>query len=159
MGLTEPRSLDSDEVIQVVEERKSSYRKLIVRDGRPIGARMMVGDAEASANLVQFLSNAATRSPRTASTPFCSPDAGDGGGASTDRQDLQLQQGQRDDDRRHRSSPATARSPPSPNRPRPAPAFKRCGSCKGLLAQLIERHAEPGSKNGRLAVVASVNGS
>jgi nitrite reductase (NADH) large subunit len=52
MGITEP-VLDSDEVIQVVEERKHSYRKLIVRDRRLIGAHM-VGNTSAAAALIQL---------------------------------------------------------------------------------------------------------
>ncbi|HEY4016450.1 MAG TPA: FAD-dependent oxidoreductase [Polyangiaceae bacterium] len=51
MGALEPE-LESDQVVQVVEERKSAYRKLIVRDGRLVGA-MLVGDASATATLVQ----------------------------------------------------------------------------------------------------------
>jgi nitrite reductase (NADH) large subunit len=52
MGVLEPE-LASDQVFQVVEDRKSSYRKLIVRDGRLIGA-MLVGNTLATANLVQL---------------------------------------------------------------------------------------------------------
>ena len=51
MGLTEPE-LDSDHVVQVIEERKQSYRKLIVRGGRLVGA-VLVGDTESAAALVQ----------------------------------------------------------------------------------------------------------
>jgi nitrite reductase (NADH) large subunit len=52
MGALEPE-LSSDQVFQIVEERKSSYRKLIVRDGRLIGA-MLVGNTLATATLVQL---------------------------------------------------------------------------------------------------------
>jgi nitrite reductase (NADH) large subunit len=51
MGVLEPE-LESDQVVQVVEERRSSYRKLIVREGRLVGA-MLVGDASATPALVQ----------------------------------------------------------------------------------------------------------
>jgi nitrite reductase (NADH) large subunit len=52
MGTTEPE-LDTDEVLQVVEARKQTYRKLIVREGKLVGA-MLVGDTDAAASLVQF---------------------------------------------------------------------------------------------------------
>jgi nitrite reductase (NADH) large subunit len=52
MGIVEPER-DSDEVVQIIEDRKGVYRKLIVRDGRLIGA-VLVGDTEAAATLVQL---------------------------------------------------------------------------------------------------------
>lgn len=42
MGINEPAELD-DEVVQVVEEKRGIYRKLIIRDGRLAGA-VLVGD-------------------------------------------------------------------------------------------------------------------
>ncbi len=51
MGLLEPER-ETDEVIQVIEERRSAYRKLIVRDGKLAGA-MLVGDTSAAASLAQ----------------------------------------------------------------------------------------------------------
>jgi hypothetical protein len=50
MGTLEPE-LESDEVVQIVEERRYSYRKLIIRDQRLVGA-MLVGVAAAAAPLV-----------------------------------------------------------------------------------------------------------
>jgi nitrite reductase (NADH) large subunit len=52
MGKVEPE-LDSDEVIQVVETRRGSYRKMVVRDGKLVGA-IFVGNTEAAAALVQI---------------------------------------------------------------------------------------------------------
>lgn len=52
MGALEPL-LESDEVYQVIEERKNAYRKLIVRNKQLIGA-MLVGNTSASATLVQL---------------------------------------------------------------------------------------------------------
>ncbi|MFT3923326.1 MAG: FAD-dependent oxidoreductase [Myxococcales bacterium] len=52
MGSLEPE-LESDEVFQVIEERKSAYRKLITREGRLVGA-MLVGNTAATATLVQL---------------------------------------------------------------------------------------------------------
>jgi nitrite reductase (NADH) large subunit len=51
MGLVEAER-DTDEVIQVIEDRKGVYRKLIVRDGKLAGA-MLVGCAAAAPALVQ----------------------------------------------------------------------------------------------------------
>jgi nitrite reductase (NADH) large subunit len=51
MGAVDPE-LDSDEVLQIVETRRGSYRKLIVRGGTLVGA-IMVGNTTAAANLVQ----------------------------------------------------------------------------------------------------------
>jgi nitrite reductase (NADH) large subunit len=51
MGRAEPE-LESDEVLQVVETRRGSYRKLIVRDGNLVGA-ILVGNTDAAASLVQ----------------------------------------------------------------------------------------------------------
>ncbi len=52
MGLIEP-VIDTDEVIQVIEEPKSTYRKLIVRDNKLVGS-ILVGDTEAAASLVHM---------------------------------------------------------------------------------------------------------
>jgi len=52
MGSLEPE-LESDQVYQIIEERRNAYRKLIVRDGRLVGA-MLVGNTLATANLVQL---------------------------------------------------------------------------------------------------------
>jgi nitrite reductase (NADH) large subunit len=53
MGRIEPE-LERDEVIQVVETRRGSYRKLIVRGNELVGA-MLVGNTAAAASLVQLL--------------------------------------------------------------------------------------------------------
>ncbi len=52
MGTLQPE-LERDEVIQIVEERRDCYRKLIVRDGKLVGA-MLVGNTAATAALVQL---------------------------------------------------------------------------------------------------------
>ncbi len=52
MGSLEPE-LETDEVFQIIEERRDAYRKLIVRDGRLIGA-MLVGNTAAAGALVQL---------------------------------------------------------------------------------------------------------
>ena len=52
MGALEPE-LERDQVLQIVEERRDSYRKLIIRDGQLVGA-MLVGNTAATAALVQM---------------------------------------------------------------------------------------------------------
>jgi nitrite reductase (NADH) large subunit len=51
MGLLEPE-LESDQTVQVVEERRNTYRKLVIRDGALVGA-MLVGNTAAAGALVQ----------------------------------------------------------------------------------------------------------
>ena len=51
-GVPDPE-FPTDEVVQVFEERRGVYRKLIVRDGKLAGA-MLVGCAEAAPALVQM---------------------------------------------------------------------------------------------------------
>ncbi len=51
MGLVEPE-IEGDEVLQVIEERRQTYRKLVVRGGRLLGATL-VGNTAAAATLVQ----------------------------------------------------------------------------------------------------------
>jgi nitrite reductase (NADH) large subunit len=52
MGQVNP-TLDTDDVVQVIEDRKSSYRKLVTRDGKLIGAHF-VGNTDAAAQVVQM---------------------------------------------------------------------------------------------------------
>jgi nitrite reductase (NADH) large subunit len=52
MGVLEPE-LETDEIYQVIEERRSAYRKLIVRGKYLVGA-MLVGNTAAAATLVQL---------------------------------------------------------------------------------------------------------
>jgi nitrite reductase (NADH) large subunit len=51
MGALEPE-LESDQVFQIIEERRHAYRKLVIRNGRLVGA-MLVGNTLATAALVQ----------------------------------------------------------------------------------------------------------
>jgi nitrite reductase (NADH) large subunit len=51
MGISEAER-EEDEVLQIVQDRKDAYRKLIVRDGRLVGA-ILVGDTSAAGTLVQ----------------------------------------------------------------------------------------------------------
>ena len=52
MGISQPER-EEDEVLQIVQDRKDAYRKVIVRDGRLVGA-ILVGDTTAAGTLVQY---------------------------------------------------------------------------------------------------------
>jgi nitrite reductase (NADH) large subunit len=52
MGSLEPE-LETDQIVQIVEHRRSAYRKLVIRDGRLLGA-MLVGNTTATAALIQL---------------------------------------------------------------------------------------------------------
>ena len=52
MGTMDPE-LETDDVIEVVEQRRNAYRKLILREGKLVGA-MLVGNTAAAASLVQM---------------------------------------------------------------------------------------------------------
>jgi len=56
MGCLEPE-LETDQVFQIIEERRHAYRKLVVREGRLVGA-MLVGNTAATATLVQLFDRA-----------------------------------------------------------------------------------------------------
>jgi nitrite reductase (NADH) large subunit len=145
MGLAEP-ALETDEVIQVIEERKASYRKLIVREGKLVGA-MLVGDVEAAANLVQVFDRGDPL-PTNRLDILCSPDAG---AAEADRTICNC-------NRVSESTIVESIKGGCGSIQALADATKAgtgCGSCKGLLAQLIDRHAEPAARNGH----ASKNGA
>jgi nitrite reductase (NADH) large subunit len=51
MGISQPER-EEDDVLQIIQDRKDTYRKLIVRDGRLVGA-ILVGDTTAAGSLVQ----------------------------------------------------------------------------------------------------------
>lgn len=73
MGNMQPE-LDDDDVIEVVEQRKSNYRKLIVREGKLIGA-MLVGNTHAAAGLVQLFDRG-DELPEDPLEVLCSPAVG-----------------------------------------------------------------------------------
>lgn len=83
MGAVE--AVGDDEVLQVIERRRGVYRKLVVRQGRLIGA-VLVGDAGSAANLVRILDRG-DRLPPNRIDLMCSPAVGgpaDGGGSAAD---------------------------------------------------------------------------
>lgn len=52
MGISDAER-EEDDVLQIVQDRKDAYRKLIVRDNRLVGA-ILVGDTSAAGTLVQY---------------------------------------------------------------------------------------------------------
>jgi nitrite reductase (NADH) large subunit len=52
MGKLEPE-LETDQVYQIVEDRRNAYRKLVIREGQLVGA-MLVGNTQAAGTLVQL---------------------------------------------------------------------------------------------------------
>jgi nitrite reductase (NADH) large subunit len=52
MGVLEPE-LETDQIFQIIEERRNAYRKLVVRGGQLVGA-MLVGNTGAAGALVQL---------------------------------------------------------------------------------------------------------
>lgn len=71
MGLVEPQ-FDTDEVLQVIEERRGIYRKLIVRNDRLVGG-ITVGDAEAAPALARWFDRG-DRLPANRLDVLCSGD-------------------------------------------------------------------------------------
>ncbi len=83
LGVLEP-VLDTDRVIQVIEERQLSYRKLVTRGRRLIGA-MLVGNAGSASSLIQTFDRDEDmpEDPLEALCSFSAGGAAAGGGART----------------------------------------------------------------------------
>jgi nitrite reductase (NADH) large subunit len=135
MGRVEPE-LDSDEVIQVVETRRGSYRKMIVREGKLVGA-LFVGNTEAAASLVQLFDRGDTL-PADPLEALC-PGATFGAGATAERLVCTC----------HKVSEARicdaigAGACTVETLGETTKAGTGCGSCRGELTQLIARQAPP----------------
>jgi nitrite reductase (NADH) large subunit len=134
MGLVEPE-FDTDEVLQVTEARRGIYRKLIVRDGRLVGA-VLVGDTSASPALVRLFDRGdplpANRLDVLAS--------GDGAGAISSASDPEICNCHHVDQSsivaaiRGGCSTLSALS-------NQTKAGTGCGSCRGKLTDLIYKNA------------------
>lgn len=132
MGLVDPL-YDTDEVIQIIEDRKGIYRKLIVRDGRLVGA-LLVGSTDAAAVLVQWFDRGDPL-PANRLDVLCSADAAP---AIADPEVC---------DCHHvcESTLVTAIESGCTTLPQLAAATKAgtgCGSCRGQLANLILKNAQ-----------------
>jgi nitrite reductase (NADH) large subunit len=131
MGRIEPES-ELDEVIQVVETRRDTYRKLIVRGGELVGA-ILVGSSSATARLVQLFARGDPLPPDPllalcAEAPISA--------ASSDRQVCNCRKVTESRLRVAIAEGATTIESLS----QATGAGTGCGSCKGDLAELI-RHA------------------
>ncbi|HEY3493154.1 MAG TPA: FAD-dependent oxidoreductase [Polyangiaceae bacterium] len=134
LGQVEPE-LESDEVIQVVEERKSAYRKLIVRGDRLVGA-MLVGQTSAAASLIQ-LYDRDDPLPADPLEILC-PGAGSAA-APAERVVCNC----------HRVTDAALKTAIASGADSvealgaATRAGTGCGSCRGELAELVRKHAPP----------------
>lgn len=131
MGETEPRT-DADEVIQVIEDRRGIYRKLVVRDGKLAGA-ILVGDGGAAATLARWFDRGDLLPPNRLDV-LCS---GDVSPAAADPEVCNCH---------HvcESAVVAAIRDGCTSLPVLSAATKAgtgCGSCRGQLANLILKHA------------------
>jgi nitrite reductase (NADH) large subunit len=135
MGRVEPE-LDSDEVIQVVETRRGSYRKMIVRGGALVGA-ILVGNTEAAGTLVQIYDRGDLL-PDDPLEALC-PNASFGGGAERDRQVCNCNRVCASQIKEAiDAGAASVEAIGAATR-----AGTGCGSCKTELAQILSKHAPP----------------
>jgi nitrite reductase (NADH) large subunit len=136
MGALDPE-IESDQVFQVIEERRDAYRKLVVRGGKLVGA-MLVGNTTAAASLVQLFDRGdpipddplevlctVRSSEATSDRTVCNCNKVTVGGLR-----LAIAQGADSVDALCAATKAGT----------------GCGSCKGELAQLIAAHAGAGRR-------------
>jgi nitrite reductase (NADH) large subunit len=132
MGRIEPE-LEMDEVIQVVETRRDTYRRLIVRGGELIGA-ILVGNTSATARLIQLFDRGDPL-PADPLLALCSESSlVDSAG---DRQVCNCRKVTESRLRVAIAEGATTVESLSDA----TGAGTGCGSCKGELAELVSRHA------------------
>jgi len=135
LGVLEP-VLETDRVIQVIEERELAYRKLIVRGNQLIGA-MMVGNTEAASNLIQTFDreDPLPRDPLEVLCSFsasgsCTPSARMICNCHKVSEESIVEVVRAGANSLERVSEATQ-------------AGSGCGSCKGEIEQLLQLHAAP----------------
>lgn len=142
MGNVQPAT-DTDEVIQVVEDRRGIYRKLVVRDGKLVGA-VLVGETASAAALARWFDRGDPLPPNRLDV-FCS---GDLSPAAADPEVCNCH---------HvcQSAIVSAIRDGCTSLPQLATATRAgtgCGSCRGQLASLILANAPKGveavSRNG-----------
>jgi nitrite reductase (NADH) large subunit len=138
MGRIEPE-LDSDEVIQVVETRRGSCRKLVVR-GRALVGAMLVGNTGAAASLVQILDRGDPL-PEDPLEALC-PRASFSGEARAERTVCNCHKVSEGRLREAITAGAATVEALSAT----TKAGTGCGSCRSELAQLLIRHVRPPEK-------------
>jgi len=139
MGLVEAER-DTDEVIQVIEDRKGVYRKLIVRDGKLAGA-MLVGCATAAPALVQLFDRGEPLPPNRLDV-LASP--GGGAAAADDPEVCNCHHVTESTlvEAIHNGCTTLAALSDCTK------AGTGCGSCRGQLAGLVLKHARTEVANG-----------
>jgi nitrite reductase (NADH) large subunit len=140
LGMLEPQRED-DDVVQVIQERRGVYRKLVIRGGRLAGA-IAVGDPDAGALLVGMLDRGLPL-PENPVDVFCSPAAHAGAGA------LEVEVCTCN----HVAEPAILAAIEEgcstvADLKRATRAGTGCGSCTGALARLIHDHAPAADAGG-----------
>ncbi len=131
MGLIRPAT-DADEVVQIIEERTGTYRKLIVRDDRLVGA-VLVGETASSPELARWLD-------RGDPLPVNRVDVLCSGGAFAATADPEICNCHHV----RESALVAAIQEGRTNLHQIAQATKAgtgCGSCRGQVARLISTHA------------------
>jgi nitrite reductase (NADH) large subunit len=136
MGTTQPAG-DGDEVIQVIEDRRGIYRKLIVRGGKLVGA-VLVGETESAPTLARWFDRGDPLPPNRLDI-LCS---GDVSPAAADPEVCNCH---------HvcesvivgaiRDGCTTV-----PQISTTTSAGTGCGSCRGQLARLVAAHAKPADR-------------
>lgn len=134
MGEVKPQ-LASDQSIQIVEEQRNTYRKLILRDGRLIGAQL-VGDTTAAGQLVQLFDRGGAL-PANPLEALCAFSAGSN--ACSDRQICNCNAvGESTIIEAIRNGADSVESIGACTR-----AGTGCGSCKSQLVSLLRTHKPP----------------
>ena len=144
MGRAEPE-LESDEVIQVVETRRGSYRKLVVRGRQLVGA-ILVGNTEAAASLVQSFDRGDPL-PEDPLASLCSS-ASLGAGAERDRMVCNCHKVSAS--RLQEAIAAGASSLESLCGA--TKAGTGCGSCRSELVELLGRHGAAPAELPKIAI-------
>jgi nitrite reductase (NADH) large subunit len=146
MGLTEPEH-EHDEVLQIIEERKGVYRKLIVRENRLVGA-MLVGNADCAAILAQMYERGDPL-PENRLDVFASGDAVGGGPAAIEicnchhvSQEILVES--------IRAGCGTVEDLSARTK-----AGTGCGSCRSQLLGLLHRYAKPTTNGASAAITGS----
>ena len=135
MGVKTPER-DDDEFVQFSEPKRGVYKTVVVRDDKLIGATL-VGDISKVAFLMQAFDRGLPLPPERVSLLFDigTPSVANGFGRVVQRRaGVQLQRGDQGGHRRLRQQRADL----GRRRDGRTRAGKGCGSCKGLVAQIVE---------------------
>jgi len=140
---------DSDEVIQVIEDRRGIYRKLVIREGRLAGA-VVVGETDSAPTLARWFDRGDPLPPNRLDV-FCSADLS---AAAADPEICNC----------HHVNESTIAGAirdgctTLPQLSATTNAGTGCGSCRGALARLIlqnsPKNSELGTRNSELKAVS-----